>query len=97
MKKIADELNLLEEKGQLRKIPQISEKTDGKIVVDSRKFINFASNDYLGISTKVELVDEFLQNNKEYYEKLKNFIIADIEGNPNSVALETTTDIVSEE
>jgi len=37
---------------------------------------------------------EFVQNNKDYYNKLKTFIINDIEGNPNSVALEgldTTT------
>ena len=45
----------------------------------------------------VAKVLEFLQNDKAYYEKLKKFIIADIEGNPNSVALENTTDIVSEE
>lgn len=32
---------------------------------------------------------EYMQNNPEYYNKLKTFIINDIEGNPNSVAIES--------
>lgn len=32
---------------------------------------------------------EYMQNNPDYYNKLKTFIINDIEGNPNSVAIES--------
>lgn len=38
---------------------------------------------------------EYVQNNQDYYTKLKTFIINDIEGNPNSVALEDS-ELVSE-
>lgn len=58
-----NELELLKSKGQLRTIPNIESKTDGKIVIDGKEYVNFASNDYLGISTKTELEKEFLQNN----------------------------------
>ena len=40
---------------------------------------------------------EFVQNNKDYYNKLKTFIINDIEGNPNSVALEDLDNTTSTE
>ena len=52
---IKEELNILEQKGQLRKIPNVELKTDGKIIIDGKEYINFASNDYLGISTKENL------------------------------------------
>lgn len=59
------ELEILKNKGQLRSIPKVEAKSDGKIVIDGREYINFASNDYLGISTKLELEKEFL--NKHIY------------------------------
>lgn len=66
MQRIREELKILEEKGNLRHIPSIDSKSDGKIVVDGVEYINFASNDYLGISTKQELINEFLDTPKHY-------------------------------
>lgn len=43
-------------------IPDIESKSDGKIVVSGKEYINLASNDYLGISTKTDLRNEFLSN-----------------------------------
>ena len=56
------ELEQLKNKGQYRTIPDIQSKSDGKIVINDVEYVNFASNDYLGISTKSELRKEFLQN-----------------------------------
>lgn len=61
MIRIEEELKKLRELGQLRRIPNISAKSDGKIVVDGFEYVNFASNDYLGLSTKQDLREEFLQ------------------------------------
>lgn len=57
------ELEQLKTKGQLRSIPNIEAKSDGKIVVEGVEYVNFASNDYLGISTKLNLKEEFLKTN----------------------------------
>lgn len=63
MERIKKQLNKLEVLGQLRKIPSITHKTQGKILIDDTEYINLASNDYLSISTNKELKDEFLQSN----------------------------------
>ena len=65
MKKIVEELKVLEEKNQLRKIPEISAKSDGKVLIDGKEYLNFASNDYLGISTKKTLIKEFIDSYQE--------------------------------
>lgn len=65
MEKIKQELELLKLKEQLRKIPDISEKYDGIAVIGGKNYINFASNDYLGISTKSDLREEFLSKNSD--------------------------------
>ena len=62
MQRIKEELRILEKNGNLRTIPSIESKSDGKIVIDGVEYVNFASNDYLGISTKQELINEFLSN-----------------------------------
>ena len=59
---IKQELEALKNKGQLRSIPNIEAKSDGRIIIDGKEYINFASNDYLGISTKAGLRQEFLKN-----------------------------------
>ena len=60
---IKQELEVLKNKGQLRSIPSIEAKSDGKIVINGKEYINFASNDYLGLSTKDDIRREFLKNN----------------------------------
>ena len=62
MEKIKQELEFLKENGQLRSIPQIVFKTDGVVNINGKNYINFASNDYLGISTKADLREQFLMN-----------------------------------
>ena len=62
MKEIREELKKLEEKGQLRKIPAIESKCNGLITIDNKDYINFASNDYLSLSTNIELRNEFLKD-----------------------------------
>lgn len=64
MQRIKNELEKLDVCGQLRNIPSIQFKTDGQVMVDGVEYVNFASNDYLGISTKTELIEEFLSTNK---------------------------------
>jgi len=61
--RIIGELNKLKENNQFRTIPDIEAKSDGKIIVNGTEYINLASNDYLGISTKYDLRKEFLENN----------------------------------
>ena len=63
MNRIEEELEKLKKLGQFRKIPNITEKSDGKIALDGIELVNFASNDYLGLSTKLDLREEFLEQN----------------------------------
>lgn len=64
MQNIKKELRKLEENSQLRQIPHVDSKSDGKIIIDGREYVNFASNDYLGLSTKLDLREEFLRKNQ---------------------------------
>jgi 7-keto-8-aminopelargonate synthetase-like enzyme len=70
MDRIAEELEKLRQKEQLRTIPNVESKSDGRIVVDGVEYVNFASNDYLGLSTK-----EILRNR----EQLCDYSIANTE------------------
>lgn len=65
MKRIEEELKKLKQNNQFRTIPNIESKFDGKIALDGVEYINFASNDYLGISTKSDLKLEFLDKFNE--------------------------------
>ena len=64
MNKIKEELEVLKENGNFRNIPNINGKSDSKLSVNNVDYVNFASNDYLGISTKLDLREEFLTQNK---------------------------------
>lgn len=64
MKKISEELRILESKGQLRTIPHIEHKFNNSLNIEDKSYVNFASNDYLSISTDEDLAQEFLVNNK---------------------------------
>ena len=63
MQRIKDELKKLEVEGQLRQIPQIESKSDINLIIEGRTFVNLASNDYLNISTNLDLKEEFLRYN----------------------------------
>ena len=63
MQRIEEHLLQLKKNAQLRTIPNISNKNDQKILIDGVEYINFASNDYLNISTNLELRNEFLNKN----------------------------------
>lgn len=67
MQKIREELSKLEENGQFRRIPDIETKEDGKVIIGGKEYINFASNDYLGISTKKDLIKEFSKTGEYLY------------------------------
>ena len=67
MNKIKEELKILEEKNQLRKIPNVESKDNNIITIDGQNYINFASNDYLNISTNTELRKEFLMANNSLF------------------------------
>ena len=64
MQRIKNSLDSLNEKGNLRKIPLIESKSDSLIKINGVNYINFASNDYLSISTNTELKNEFLSKNE---------------------------------
>lgn len=64
MERIKEDLRKLEEIGQLREIPNISAKFGNELISNDTKYVNFASNDYLGISTDMVLREEFLAKNK---------------------------------
>lgn len=63
MERIREDLKKLEIQGQLRKIPSIQSKNEGKVLIDGIEYVNLASNDYLSISTNTDLIEEFLQTN----------------------------------
>ena len=60
MQRIKNELELLRSNDQLRKIPVINCKSKNKLIVEGIEYVNLASNDYLGLSTNLELKNEFL-------------------------------------
>lgn len=67
MQRIKEELRILDAKGQFRKIPEIISKAGNQIIIDGKNYTNFASNDYLGISTKKDLINEFLETNTAFF------------------------------
>ncbi len=55
--KIKKYLHKKTKEGLLRELKPVSLKKDGKLVFDDKEYINFSSNDYLGLSTHSELLE----------------------------------------
>lgn len=70
LNRIEEELNKLKQSNQFRTIPNVESKSDGKIVIDGVEYVNFASNDYLGISTKEYLRQEFFSDYDKHFSRL---------------------------
>ena len=64
MKYLLAELENIKNNGLERTIPNIQFKSGNNIVIDDKSYFNFASNDYLNISTKLDLREKFLSENK---------------------------------
>lgn len=59
MKRIVTALTKLKEDNRYRKIPNIMNKSSNYVSIEGKNYINFASNDYLSISTDKILHNEF--------------------------------------
>ena len=55
MKRIVTALTKLKEDNRYRKIPNIMNKSGNYVSIEGKNYINFASNDYLSISTNIIL------------------------------------------
>jgi len=50
------EITALKEKGRYRRLRRLSTAQDAVIVIEGREFVNFASNNYLGLANHPEVV-----------------------------------------
>jgi len=64
------ELTKLKQDDCLRKISNIFYKEGKYIIVNGKKYINLSSNDYLGLSTNKDMIQEFIETNKNNNEFL---------------------------
>ncbi|MBR3889461.1 pyridoxal phosphate-dependent aminotransferase family protein, partial [bacterium] len=60
-----NELEELKQNNTYRQIPDIIEKKDIFVNIDGKELLNLSSNDYLNLSTKEELAQEFIQSINE--------------------------------
>jgi 8-amino-7-oxononanoate synthase len=56
---LAEQLHEIEQQGQLRHLVPVTPLEQGEIVIAGRRYLNLASNDYLGIATKREWAEQF--------------------------------------
>lgn len=59
-----NELEKLEEKGCFRRVHDIEVKHAKFLSINGKNMLNFSSNDYLNLSTDKNLINEFLEKNK---------------------------------
>ena len=65
-KRFKNRLTLQRQSGLYRNPPEIREKEGKYLLIGNRKVLNFASNDYLGLSTSYELRQKVAQNFQKY-------------------------------
>ena len=58
-KNFINELDALNNAGQLRKLTEISDKKGKFIYINGKKYLNLSSNDYLGLANDEEILDEY--------------------------------------
>lgn len=66
MKEFKEEVEYLKEKGLLRKLVFLESSVGSKISIDRQHYVNFASNDYLGLSRHPEIIRAVLSALKKY-------------------------------
>ena len=69
MQKYQEKLDELKAQSSFRSVKNIQEKSSKYIIVDDKKMLNLSSNDYLNLSTNVDLKLEFIEkykNNSEF-------------------------------
>jgi len=65
-KRFKNRLALQKQSGLYRNPPEIREKEGKYLLIGNRKVLNFASNDYLGLSTSYELRQKVARNFRKY-------------------------------
>jgi 8-amino-7-oxononanoate synthase len=60
------EITALKEKGRYRRLRRLSTAQDAVIVIEGREFVNFASNNYLGLANHPEVVAAFTASAARY-------------------------------
>ncbi|MBI4687405.1 MAG: 8-amino-7-oxononanoate synthase [Nitrospirae bacterium] len=66
MKEFRKELERLEHKGLLRKLSYIDSRKASRILINRQSYINFSSNDYLGLSEHPEIIKASVSALKKY-------------------------------
>ncbi len=66
MKEFYEELKKLKGKGLLRKLVCLESSNEAKILINGQRYINFSSNDYLGLSNHPKILAGFMASIRRY-------------------------------